>query len=163
MDTDIRQRFASLKDARVNYVVLMGHTQLPASVPEGMLLILTSDVTAVVKLLELKKVGNVDGVYTMPHGKNLVKQVHVVEKGRGVFPERWESALLGDAVYSQSIVRVPSPDRHAMSLLHYKLFHEGFLNEPGNREQRLLLADFICTRVGQMTASEYQWMSNFPR
>lgn len=149
----LTESFKSLNLSRVKYAVLENFEGIPFSPAKRLVILLTSDPDAVVRLLQLE---HLDGyVYRRRFGGDAESEkyfnVKVIRKGAGFLPDRFESELLARTEEYEQLVRIPQMDLLARSILYRKLFHEEWLaDEP---EARRIMKNYVETTVGPGTPS----------
>lgn len=154
----LRKRFAALREGNICYVVLAGFSSLPTSVKEDVV-ILTNNLSGLMLHLQAKPT-RVVGRYSLPISGHTKVDIGVVEKGKGLFPEQYETRLLTSSChFREDVVRMPEPIGHAYATLYHQLFRCNLLGE--NLEQRTILKDLVRQRVGDFVAHEFSWLGNY--
>lgn len=151
--SSLRKLFDRIQHVR--YAVISPYYQLPME-NAGRLIILTDNFQAINNLWNLTRY-SAESQYSTILSNNEELIVTVLEKGKNVFPETFESLILGRAVLHEDCVKVPDSDTWPVLRLFWKLIYEKFLgNEPHDRK---MLIDWISLRTGIPIRTRYRWLS----
>lgn len=151
--SSLRELFNRIQHVR--YAVISPFHQLPMEV-KGKLILLTDNFNAISNLWNLTKFSP-ESQYTtiLADGTSVI--VTILEKGRNVFPETFESEILLRATLHENCVKVPDSEVWPLALLFWKLVYEKLLAEaPFDRKA---IMDWIFRRTGQPIRTKYRWMS----
>lgn len=119
----LKEAFEALNRARINYVVISNYTGLPSQIPDDKKIeILTLKADDVVGLMGLIRKGHPEQ-YAFPGAPGL--SINVYEKGKHVFPDVFEAAILKETVLYREVVKIPGVRHHGIMVLWRLLFHEG--------------------------------------
>ena len=119
----LKESFEALNRARISYVVISNFTGLPSQTPEDKKIeILTLKADDVVGMMGLFRKGHPEQ-FAFPDVPGL--SIHVYEKGKHVFPDVFEAAILKETVLYREAVKIPGVRHHGIMILWRLLFHEG--------------------------------------
>jgi hypothetical protein len=150
--SSLREMFDRIRHVR--YAVISPYYKLPMEV-EGRLIILTDQFSTINNLWNLTRYSE-DSQYkaALSSGKELI--VTVLEKGKNVFPEMFESDILGHTTFHESDVKVPDSEVWSMVRLFWTLvYEEAFANKPYDRK---VFLDMVFRRTGIPIRTRYRWL-----
>lgn len=152
----LKEAFESMNRANVKYVVISNHIGLP-SIPVGPLEILTIKTDDVVGLMGLIRRGHPEQ-YVMPDNPGFL--IHVYEKGKHVFPDVFEAAILKEQVLYRECIKVPGVRHHGIMVLWRLLFHQGaYKDQPWIRNP---LMDHVEPYTGKPMRTRYKSLNFTP-
>lgn len=151
--SSLRELFDRVKHVR--YAVISPWKRLPMEVV-GVPIILTDDLHTLSSLWNLTMFNQKSQYSAQPReGHPLV--VTILEKGRNVFPETFESVVLARRILHQESVYVPDDESWPLLRLYWKIFYEEFMtNEP---EDRRMMLDWLTQKVGSVIRPKYRWLN----
>jgi hypothetical protein len=150
----LREFFERVQNIR--YAVISPWKPLPSALPESPLIVLTDEFSALNTIWNLTRfTPNNQYKAQMAGDRDLI--VTVLEKGKHVFPEVFESQILQRHVVHQGCVAVPDSETWPLARMYWKLFYENFL--AGQPEDREMLKEYVIQRVGgHPFRPRYRWL-----
>lgn len=149
----LRELFERIR--HISYAVISPWERLPMDNPSD-LIILTDQFRSLETLWNLSRhTQNAQYLTEFSNGDKLV--VTVLEKGKHVFPEQFESQILKQRVLHNGCVMVPDNVAWPLTRLYWKLFYENWMaSEPDDRKW---LVQFVKQRVGgEPLRPKYRWL-----
>jgi hypothetical protein len=139
----------------VNYVVISPFYQLPMEVPKCGITILTDNFAAINNIWNLTRYSAESKYSTvLASGEELI--VTILEKGRNVFPETFETQILMRAVQHEGSIKVPDSETWPLLRLYWKLVYERLFAD--NIGDRKTLLDWVFRKTGTPIRTRYRWM-----
>ena len=143
----VRSIFLRLKESGVKYTVTKGFLNAPAVEPEEMFL-LTDQLDRLIRTAEFKKDKDQDhakGPWHRIYGCRT--RFYLMEKGRGFFPEPFESELLAHSDDPErNGVRRPQSHLLMTASLYWGMYRENWWSS--NKEMRKVVEAFLLNQTG---------------
>ena len=148
----------------VKYVTLGDWQKLPVDFPKPNqpIIILTSNFSTIESLWQLLK-GNGQSLWNAQLSTGKSVPVRILEKGKAVFPEQFESQLLSRAVFHQNCIKVPGDMELPFVRLYWRLFYENLFGGPDASQQdkhdRRILMEMVTNQTGLPMRPRYKFLT----
>lgn len=139
----------------VQYAVISPWLRLPMDVV-GVPIILTDQFQSLSSLWNLTLYSQ-NSQYSAQANDGRAFIVTVLEKGKNIFPETFETQILCRRVLHQDVVYVPDDETWPLVRLYWKIFYEEFLMD--SPEDRRMMLDWLTKKVGSVIRPKYRWLN----
>ncbi len=151
----LRELFDRIR--HVKYAVISPWRRLPMDLPENNSepIILTEDFKAISTLWNLTRFSE-RNQYSAQLSDNDSLIVTVLEKGKNVFPEIFESQIILRKILHEDCLWVPDNETWPLLRLYWKLYYEQlFIDHP---EDRRLMLSWLPQKIGAAMRPRYRWL-----
>lgn len=150
----LRELFERARSIR--YAVISPWDKLPADPPEE-LIVLTDQLENLKVIWNMTIRSKERAVYCVSLASGDLINIIVLEKGKHVFPEQFESRLLNHRVMHEGCVPVPDSNSWPLARLYWKLFYQNWMaDEP---EDRKWMINYVKHQIGgEPLRPKYRWL-----
>ena len=141
----------------IRYAVISQFEKLPMDLTDR-LAVLTDQLETLAHVWNLTLIKDATYRAELSTGNPIILQVY--QKGKGLFPENFESRILAGAYLHEEIVKVPSVIDYPYIRLYWRLYYEGFLGE--DISDRRMLMDFVRNHIGDPIHTRYKHLPYYP-
>lgn len=138
----------------VRYAVVSNdYLSLPIEI-KGRLILLTDNLQAIINIWNLTRHSPEDYSAVLADGSKIV--VVVLEKGKNVFPETFETQILNRAIIHENSVKIPDSETLPLMQLFWKLMYEKlFAEKPDDRK---IMLEWVFRKTGTPIRTRYRWL-----